>query len=140
VPFATGAAAFERVKIGVDGTWALKVTATKTTTDIVGMTQNTAGAGSVAGKSYTATCYVRPSTSGLEVRMGLEQYATDFSAHKRLALTTIDPLTQDTWNKISVTGTADTSGRLIIPQIYASFQTSTNAKWMFLLYDNCSLS
>ncbi len=119
------------------GSSAMKVTSTSTTYGSVGMTQNTAVPSSTNGKTYTASCYVRPSTANLEVRIRLLQYTQNFASNEKLATTVVSTLPANTWTKVSVTGTATASGQRIIPQIYASFQTLATG---YLVYDDCSLS
>lgn len=119
------------------GTSAMKVTSTSLAYGTVGMTQNTAATSSTNGKTYTASCYVRPSTANLEVRIRLLQYTQDFGSNEKLGTTIVTTLPANTWTKVAVTGTATASGQRIIPQIYASFQTVATG---YLVYDDCSLS
>jgi hypothetical protein len=115
----------------------MKVTSTAPTYALVGMTQNTAVTGSTSGKTYTASCYVRPSTTNLEVRIRLLQYTQNFGSYQNLGTTIVTTLPANTWTKVAVTGTATASGQRIIPQIYASFQTVATGH---LVYDDCSLT
>ncbi|MDR3068742.1 MAG: hypothetical protein LBU50_04490, partial [Cellulomonas sp.] len=119
------------------GSYAMKVTSPSMTSALVGMTQNTAATSSTSGKTYTATCYVRPSTANLEVRIRLLQYTQNFGSNEKLGTTVVSTLPTGTWTKVTVTGTATASGQRIIPQIYASFQTAATG---YLVYDDCSLS
>jgi hypothetical protein len=119
------------------GSYAMRVTSTSSTYNLVGMTQNTAVPTSTAGRAYTASCYVRPSTSNLEVRIRLLQYTQDFGAYQNLGTTVVDTLPANVWTRVAVTGTATASGQRVIPQIYASFQTTSTGH---LVYDDCSLS
>lgn len=119
------------------GSSAMKITSPSMAYDLVGMTQNTAVSSSTSGKTYTASCYVRPSTANLEVRIRLLQYTQNFGANQNLGTTVVTPLPANTWTKVTVTGTATASGQRIIPQIYASFQTAATG---YLVYDDCSLT
>ncbi|MCL2850464.1 MAG: metallophosphoesterase [Micrococcales bacterium] len=119
------------------GTYAMKITAVASSYQLVGMTQNTAVASSTNGKTYTATCYVRPSTANLEVRIRLLQYTANFGSNQNLGTTVVSTLPANTWTKVSVTGTATAAGQRIIPQVYASFQTTATG---YLVYDDCSLT
>lgn len=119
------------------GTSALKVQSTSATVQLTGLTQNAAVANSTAGKAYTAQCYVRPSTADLEVRIRLVEYAQDYSSNTKLGTTVVSTLPANTWTLVEVTGVAAASGKRIIPQVYASFQTKSTG---YLVYDDCSLS
>ncbi|MDR3068131.1 MAG: hypothetical protein LBU50_01320, partial [Cellulomonas sp.] len=119
------------------GRYAMKVTATSPTYTLTGMTQNTVEASSVRGATYTASCYVRPSLANLEVRIRLLQYTPSFGANTKLDTTVVDTLPANTWTKVTVTGTATAADQRIVPQIYASFQTTSTG---YLVYDDCSLT
>lgn len=144
--FEKGASGWAPFKIGTmtrvtspvrSGSSAMKITSTSMTYDLVGMTQNTVVASSTSGKAYTASCYVRPSTANLEVRIRLLQYTQSFGANQNLGTTVVTALPVNTWTKVTVTGTATASGQRIVPQVYASFQTAATG---YLVYDDCSLT
>ncbi|MHA7145588.1 outer membrane protein assembly factor BamB family protein [Arthrobacter sp. TmT3-37] len=119
------------------GKGALKVTAASITSGLVGLTQNTAVASATQGKTYTASCWVRPSSSGLTVVSRILQYAADMSSNTKLVTKTQTQLPANTWTKITVTGTATKTGTRIIPQIYSINQTTTTGS---ITYDDCSLT
>ncbi len=119
------------------GKQAMKVTATSPLYTLTGMTQNTAVASSAAGSAYTASCYVRPSRAGLEVRIRLLQYTQDFGSNLNLGTTVLAAVPASTWTKVTVTGTATADGRRIVPQVYASLQATSTG---YLVYDDCSLT
>ena len=119
------------------GSYAMKVTATQPLYTLVGMTQNTVVTSSSEGAAYTASCYVRPSTPNLEVRIRLLQYTQNFATNQKLGTNIVSTLPANTWTKVTVTGTATAAGQRIIPQIYASFQTTSTG---YLVYDDCSLT
>jgi hypothetical protein len=136
IPFTTGT--MTRVTSPVrSGSYAMRITATSSSYALTGMTQNTAVNGSKAGQAYTAQCYVRPSTPDLEVRIRLLQYTQDFGANVKLGTTVLTNLPVNTWTPITVTATATANGQRIIPQIYASLQTTGTGH---LVYDDCTLN
>ncbi|MEY9951073.1 choice-of-anchor D domain-containing protein [Leifsonia sp. EB34] len=119
------------------GSWAAQVTSTSARSAIAGMTQNTAITNSVAAKSYTFSCWVRPSGSGLTVIARLLEYTQNFSSDNHLAVTTIADLPAGVWTQVHVSGTAVRSGERIIPQVYATNATATAGA---VAYDDCVLT
>jgi hypothetical protein len=120
------------------GVSALQVTATASTANLVGLTQNTVVSNSVAGRSYTASCYVEPTSSGtLDSTIRLLEYTQNFSSDTPLQSVTVTNLHLSTWTLVQVTGVAVRAGERIIPQIYSSMETTANGS---LVYDDCSLT
>jgi hypothetical protein len=120
------------------GSDALRVAATGTAATLVGLTQNSAVANSVAGRSYTASCYVEPTSSGsLDSTIRLLEYTQNFSSDTQLQSVTVTNLQVNTWTLVQVTGVAVRAGERIIPQIYSSKETTATGS---LVYDDCSLT
>jgi hypothetical protein len=120
------------------GAFALKVAATGTAANLVGLTQNSAVNNSVAGRSYTASCYVEPTSSGsLDSTIRLLEYTQNFSSDTQLQSVTVTNLHLNTWTLVQVTGVAVRAGERIIPQIYSSKETTANGS---LVYDDCSVT
>lgn len=118
------------------GARALRVNAIAGTASLVGLTQNGAVPYSVAGKRYTAQCYARATTSGLNAQIRLLQYAQNFSSNTNLGSNLISGLPTNTWTLVRVTGTATTSGLRITPQIYSTNETTRTGS---IAYDDCSV-
>lgn len=136
IPFVVGDQ--ERVTSPVHGgSYAMKVTSPNPLYGLTGMTQNDAMVDTVAGQEYTASCYVRPTRSGMEVYMQLAQYARDYSSHEYLNTTLVQKLPANEWTQVTVTATATDSGQRMIPQIFGVFQTKNTG---YLVYDDCSFS
>jgi hypothetical protein len=120
------------------GAFALRVAATGTAANLVGLTQNTVVSNSVAGRSYTASCYVEPTSSGsLDATIRLLEYTQNFGSNTQLQTVTVTNLHLNTWTLVQVTGVAVRAGERIIPQIYSSKETTANGS---LVYDDCSLT
>lgn len=119
------------------GTRALKVTSPSASTNLVGLTHNSVVSNSTGGKQYTAQCYARPTTAGLNVRIRFLEYTQNYSSNINLGQTVITSLPQNTWTLVKVTGTATASGKRIIPQIYSTNQTSATGS---IVYDDCSVT
>lgn len=118
------------------GTGALQVTTTGSTPTMAGITQNSAVSSSVAGTRYSISCWVRPSTSGMNLQARFLEYTQNFSSNIHLPTTTATALPVGVWTNIVATGTAVNSGERMIPQIYATSQTSAGS----IAYDDCSLT
>jgi hypothetical protein len=120
------------------GTFALRVAATGTAANLVGLTQNSAVSTSVAGRTYTASCYVEPtSSSSLDSTIRLLEYTQNFSSDTQLQSVTVTNLHLNTWTLVQVSGVALRAGERIIPQIYSSKETTANGS---LVYDDCSVT
>ncbi|HEY0871508.1 MAG TPA: fibronectin type III domain-containing protein [Acidothermaceae bacterium] len=120
------------------GAFALRVAATGTAATLVGLTQNSVVSTSVAGRSYTASCYVEPTSSAsLDSTIRLLEYTQSFSSDTQLQSVTVTNLHLNTWTLVQVTGAALRAGERIIPQIYSSKETTANGS---LVYDDCSLT
>jgi hypothetical protein len=120
------------------GAFALRVAATGSATTEVGLTQNSVVSNSVAGRSYTASCYVEPTSSGaLNVTIRFLEYTQNYSSNTKLQTTTVNTLPLNTWTLVQVTAVALRSGERIIPQIYSSKETTATGS---LVYDDCSLT
>ncbi len=117
---------------------ALKVTRPTTgATQLNGLTQNTAMTQSVAGKSYTAQCYVRPNAVRPERTDPLPRVHPELGdEHQACGTTSVASLPIDAWTLVKVTAVAQASGDRIIPQIYSTNMTSATAA---IVYDDCSL-
>ncbi|WP_285115552.1 fibronectin type III domain-containing protein [Leifsonia sp. fls2-241-R2A-40a] len=118
------------------GVSALRVTAPTASPGLVGLTQNTVVANSAAGTVYTASCWVRPSASGLNIRAEFLEYTQNFSSDVHLPSTSIASLPAGTWTKVTWAGTAQRSGERMVPQIYSTNQTSATGS---IVYDDCSV-
>ena len=119
------------------GAFALKVTAVSTATSLVGLTQNTAVTTSVAGRTYTASCYVQPTTANLNVQIRILEYTQNFSSSTRFQGPVIASLPVNTWTLLQVSAVAARSGERMIPQIYSGNETTNTGS---LVYDDCSLT
>src|ERR1019366_4554112 len=116
------------------GSDALRVASPSASASLVGLTQNAVITNSVAGRSYTASCYVQPTSGSLNVAIRWLEYTQNYSSVINLQnnLTTALPLAS--WTNVAVTSPAVNSGERMIPQIYSSNETSANGS---LLYDDC---
>src|ERR1019366_7512941 len=119
------------------GSDALRVASPSASASLVGLTQNAVISNSVAGRSYTASCYVQPTSGSLNVSIRWLEYTQDFSSVINLQNNLTSALPLDSWTNVAVTSTAVHSGERMIPQIYSSKETSTNGS---LLYDDCSVT
>ncbi len=119
------------------GNHALQVTAPSSTTNLVGLTQNSVVTNSTAGKNYTASCWVYTSAANLNDQIRFLEYNQSFSTNFHTQTTLISKLTPGVWTPISVTATAINSGDRMVPQIYSSNQTSTTGP---ITYDDCSVT
>jgi hypothetical protein len=118
------------------GSYALKVAATSTAVNLVGLTHNSVVTNSVAGKRYTAQCYVQPTSANLNVQIRFLEYAQDYSSNIKLGSTVVSSLPTGSWTLMKVTGTATASGKRIIPQIYSTNETTNTGS---IVYDDCSV-
>jgi hypothetical protein len=121
------------------GTKALKVAATSTAVNLVGLTQNSVVTNSVTGRTYTARCYVRPTTAGLRLTMRFLEYTQNWSGNVNLGQvnTPAAGLPVNTWTLVQISGRAVRSGERIVPQIYATNQTTLTGS---VQYDDCSVT
>jgi len=120
------------------GASALRVAATGSAATLVGLTQNSVVSNSVAGRSYTASCYVEPTSSGsLNATIRLLEYTQNFSSNTQLQTVTVSTLPLNTWTLVQVTAVALRAGERIIPQIYSSKETTATGS---LVYDDCSVT
>jgi hypothetical protein len=92
----------------------------------------------VTGRSYTASCYVEPTSSGsLNATIRLLEYTQNFSSYTQLQTVTVNTLPLNTWTLVQVTGVALRAGERIIPQIYSTTETTATGS---LVYDDCSVT
>ncbi len=120
------------------GASALRVAATGSAATLVGLTQNSVVSNSVAARSYTASCYVEPTSSGsLNATIRLLEYTQNFSSNTQLQTVTVNTLPLNTWTLVQVSGVALRAGERIIPQIYSSKETTATGS---LVYDDCSVT
>ena len=119
------------------GTRSLRVAATTATAALVGLTQNSVVSNSVAGRSYTASCYVQPTSANLNVSIRFLEYTQNYSSNTHFQTVTLASLPLNTWTQVTVTSAALRSGERMIPQIYSSNETTATGS---LLYDDCSVS
>lgn len=119
------------------GAEAVQVTSTSSKTGVIGLTQNGVVADSVAGKIYTASCWVEPSAASQTVTIRLLQYNNSFSAHTTLTTITSAVLAPGLFTQVTVSGTATSTGMRVIPQIYSTTQTAATGS---VSYDDCSVS
>ena len=136
IAFKTGT--LSRVSTPVHGgAMALQVTSPSATAGFVGLTQNTAANNSVAGRTYVASCWVRPTTSSLNVHIRFLEYTQNYSSVINLQDNVTNALPVGVWTFVQVPGVAAKSGERMIPQIFSTTQTSANGA---MLYDDCSLT
>jgi hypothetical protein len=119
------------------GTSALRVGATSTGAALVGLTQNTVVASTVAGKIYTASCFVQPTTANLNVQIRFLEYTHNYSSSLHLQTKLVSALPLNVWTKVQVSSTAVNSGERMVPQIYSSNETTKTGS---LVYDDCSVT
>jgi hypothetical protein len=120
------------------GAFALRVAATGSAATLVGLTQNSAVSNSVASRTYTASCYVEPTSSGsLNATIRLLEYTQNFSSDTQLQSVTVNTLPLSTWTLVQVSGVALRAGERIIPQIYSGKETTATGS---LVYDDCSVT
>ncbi len=118
------------------GGHALQVVSPQSSVSLVGLTQNSVVSNSVAGQTYTASCYVQPTTANLNVQIRLLEYTQDYGTNTQISQTVLASLPVNTWTLARVSGVAASSGHRVIPQIYSTKQTSANGN---LRYDDCSV-
>ena len=75
-----------------------------TASSLVGLTQNTAVSNSVAGRTYTASCYVQPTGAGLNVQIRIMEYTQNFSSSTRFQGPVIASLPVNTWTSAAGLG------------------------------------
>ena len=119
------------------GSDALRVASPSTSASLVGLTQNSVINNSVAGRSYTASCYVQPTSGSLNVTIRWLEYTQNFSSVINLQSNLTSALPLAKWTNVAVTSTAVNSGERMIPQIYSTNETSANGS---LVYDDCSVT
>ena len=119
------------------GTYALRIAATGSTTALVGMTQNSAVADSVAGRVYTASCWVRSTSGSLNVQIRILEYTQNFSSTRARQTTTLSSVPTTAWTKVTVSLAAAATGERMVPQIYSTNETTATGS---LLYDDCSMT
>jgi Fibronectin type III domain len=136
VLFGTGA--ISRVSTPVhSGLDALQVTATSASPVLAGITQNSVVTNSVAGKQYSFSCWVNPSTAGLTVYARFLEYTQNYSSDIHIATATAAKLPANVWTQVVVNGVAVNSGERVIPQIYAGNETTATG---VIRYDDCSVT
>lgn len=119
------------------GATALKVVRASTAAKTVGLTLNNVVNNSVAGTTYVASCYVRPSVSGLSLTMRFLEYPQNFSTATHFGTNVnIASLPANVWTPVEVRATAVKSGERMIPQIYSANQYKSTGS---IVYDDCSL-
>jgi hypothetical protein len=119
------------------GSFALQVTATSSTANLVGMTANSVVTNSVAGATYTASCYVWPTSANLNVQIRFLEYTQNYSRSIHFSTTTVAKLPLGAWTLLQISSVAVNSGERMIPQIYSSNETSKTGS---LVYDDCSVT
>lgn len=119
------------------GSSALRIASPSTTTNLVGMTQNSAVTNSIAGKQYTVQCWVQPTGPNLNMTIRLLEYTQNYSSNIKIGTVATNNLPANTWTLLKASGTATASAKRVIPQVYATNQTSGTAS---VLYDDCSFT
>jgi hypothetical protein len=104
---------------------------------LVGMTQNAVVTNSVAGRAYTASCWVRPTAAAVNVQIRFLEYTQNWSSNTKFQTTNVSALSTTGWTLVSVTSTALRSGERMVPQIYSTNETTATGS---LLYDDCSVT
>jgi hypothetical protein len=136
IPFNVGT--LTRVSTPVHGgSYALKVAATSATVNLVGLTQNSVVSNSVAGTTYTASCYVQPTSSNLNVQIRFLEYTQNYASSIHFLTTTVAQLPMATWTLVKISSVAVKSGERMIPQIYSTNETTNTGS---LLYDDCTVT
>jgi hypothetical protein len=119
------------------GLYSVQVASPSATANLVGLTQNSAVTSTIAGKTYTASCYVFTSAANLNVQLRFLEYTQNWGSNTHLGDTLVNKLTPNTWTLVQVSSVAVNSGERMVPQIYSTNQTSANGT---LLYDDCSFT
>ena len=120
------------------GRTTLKVASPNTAAQLVGLTQNSVVANSVAGASYGFSCWVQATAPNLNLTARFLEYTQNYSSNIHLnPVTTLAAVPVGVWTKVTVTSTAINSGERVIPQIYSSNETSANGS---IYYDDCSVT
>lgn len=119
------------------GASALRVTPVSATAGIVGITQNSAVTASVAGKAYTASCWVRPTAANQTATIRMLEYTQNFGSNVKIASAVSAKLSANAWTLVSVTGSAVKSAERVIPQVYSTTATTATGT---ITYDDCSLT
>ncbi|MEO6821183.1 MAG: fibronectin type III domain-containing protein, partial [Candidatus Nanopelagicales bacterium] len=134
-PFIVGS--FSRVNTPTHGgSSALQIAATSSSPTYVGMTQNNVVNNSVGGTTYTASCYVQPTGPNLNLQLRFLEYTQNYGSHINLSASIVSNLPVGTWTLVKVSSAAVNSGERIIPQIYATNETTNTGS---LIYDDCSV-
>lgn len=119
------------------GSYALSITRQSTAVQKTGLTLNDTIKNSVAGTTYEASCYVRPSVAGLSLTMRFLEYTQNYSSSIKFATdVNISSLSANAWTKVTVRATAVKSGERMIPQIYSANQYKSSGA---IVYDTCSV-
>ncbi|GEM_PF-684803 len=119
------------------GTKAVSVSSNSTTVGLSGMSNINLIKNSVVGKQYSAQCWVRPTVANTTVMIRFLQYDQLIKVNTNIGTTTATALPLNTWTLVRVTGTATIAGYRIIPQVYATVQTSSTGS---VIYDDCSVT
>ena len=119
------------------GARALSIAATSTTNNWVGMTNNSVINNTVAGRQYTAQCYVRPVSTATNVQIRFLEYNQSWGNGVTLQTVTTSGIPAGQWTLVKVTATANNSGDRMVPQVYATNQNTNTGS---VLYDDCSVT
>jgi aryl-phospho-beta-D-glucosidase BglC (GH1 family) len=119
------------------GSFALQVAAVSAGVNYVGLTQNSVVSRSVAGTTYTASCWVQPTRGTLNVQFRFLEYTQNWGSYIPVSTTTVNNVPTGSWTLVQVSGKAVNSGERMIPQIYSTNQTTNTGA---MLYDDCSVS
>ena len=120
------------------GSDALQVASPSASASLVGITQNSVISNSVAGRAYTASCYVQPTSAGsLNVSIRWLEYTQNYGSVINLQNNLTNALPLAKWTLVQVTSTAVNSGERMIPQLYSTNETSANGS---IVYDDCSVT
>ncbi|MGV9001345.1 MAG: fibronectin type III domain-containing protein [Candidatus Saccharimonadaceae bacterium] len=119
------------------GARALKVVRSQTTATKTGITLNDTMKTTVAGKLYTASCYVRASVSGLNMYARLMEYSQNYATSTSFPSTavSITSLPANTWQLVSFSAVAVKNNERMIPQFYSTNQYASTGS---ISYDGCS--
>ncbi|MCU1422022.1 MAG: hypothetical protein JWN36_1673 [Microbacteriaceae bacterium] len=119
------------------GADSLRVAAVSATPGLVGLTQNSAVTSTVAGKTYTFSCWVQPTSGSLSVQARLLEYTQNFGSNIHVGTSATTTVGAGAWTLVTVSGVAAKAGERMVPQIYSTTETTSTGS---MLYDDCSLT
>ncbi len=120
------------------GAKAVSVSSNSTTVGLAGLSNINVVKNTVNGKQYNAQCWVRPTVVNTTVIIRLLQYDQTIKVlNATSGITTATALPVNTWTLLKVSGLATLDNYRMIPQVYATAQTSSTGS---VIYDDCSVT